>query len=82
MGEPNLAAWANTVEKGPDARRLLQRVAAGDREAFHDFYERYGPRVMAMVRRQLVGRALSEELVQDVFVAVWLGAAGYREEMG
>jgi RNA polymerase sigma-70 factor, ECF subfamily len=82
MGEPNLASLTNTVEKGPDARRLLQRVAAGDREAFQNFYERYGPRVMPMVRRQLVGRALAEELVQDVFMAAWLGAAGYREEMG
>jgi RNA polymerase sigma-70 factor, ECF subfamily len=61
---------------------MLQRVAEGDREAFHAFYDRYGARVMAMVRRRVVGHALAEELVQDVFVAAWLGAAGYREEMG
>ena len=82
MDEPNPASSTKTVEEAPDARRVLQRVAAGDREAFHAFYERYGPRVMAMVRRQVVGRALAEELVQDVFVAAWLGVAGYREEMG
>ena len=82
MGEPNPLSWTNTVDDAPDARRVLQRVAAGDREAFHAFYDRYGARVMAVVRRRVAGRALAEELVQDVFVAAWLGAAGYREEMG
>lgn len=61
---------------------MLGRVAAGDREAFQAFYAGYGARVMAMVRRQVTARQLAEELVQDVFVAAWLGAAGYREEMG
>ncbi len=61
---------------------MLQRVAAGDQEAFRAFYARYGARVMAVVRRQVAARQLAEELVQDVFVAAWLGARGYREEMG
>ena len=82
MSEPNPTPWTNTVDEAPDARRVLQRIAAGDREAFHALYHRYGARVMAMVRRQVTGRALAEELVQDVFVAAWLGAAGYREELG
>ncbi len=82
MGEPNSGLWANTVVEAPDARRLLKRISAGDREAFQAFYGCYGARVMAMVRRQVAARQLAEELVQDVFVAAWLGAAGYREEMG
>jgi len=65
-----------------DARRLLDRVARGDREAFEAFYDCYGARVMAMVRRQVGVRQMAEELVQDVFVAVWLGAQGYRADMG
>src|SRR5262249_9267228 len=65
-----------------DARRLLDRVARGDREAFEAFYDCYGARVMAMVRRQVGVRQMAEELVQDVFVAVWLGAHGYRADMG
>jgi RNA polymerase sigma-70 factor, ECF subfamily len=65
-----------------DARRLLDRVARGDREAFEVFYDSYGARVMAMVRRQVGVRQMAEELVQDVFVAVWLGARGYRADMG
>lgn len=82
MSEPNPAPWTNTVDEAPDERQLLRRVAAGDREAFHAFYARYGARVMAAVRRQVAARPLAEELVQDVFVAAWLGAARYREELG
>ena len=67
---------------GPDAGRLLERVAKGDREAFQTFYDRYGARVMAMVRRQVTVLPLAQELVQDVFVAAWLSAPGYREERG
>jgi len=65
-----------------EARALVTRIARGDREAFHAFYGYYGSRVMAMVRRRVTARQLAEDLVQDVFVAVWLGAPGYREEMG
>ena len=66
----------------PDPRRLLDHVASGNRAAFEGFYHCYGPRVMAMVRRHVAVPALAEELVQEVFVAVWLGARNYRSEMG
>jgi RNA polymerase sigma-70 factor, ECF subfamily len=82
MGEPKAAFGQNVVDGALDGRGLLERVAQGDREAFHAFYACYGARVMAMVRRQVAVRQLAEELVQDVFVAAWLGARGYREEMG
>jgi RNA polymerase sigma-70 factor (ECF subfamily) len=82
MGEPESAFAPDVLHAAADARRLLQRVASGDRQAFQAFYDWYGARVMAMVRRQVAARQLAEELVQDVFVAAWLGARGYREEMG
>ena len=82
MGEPIAAFRPSFVDGALDGRRLLERVAQGDREAFHAFYHCYGARVMAMVRRQVAVRQLAEELVQDVFVAAWLGAPDYREEMG
>jgi RNA polymerase sigma-70 factor (ECF subfamily) len=82
MGEPNGASRSNFVDGAVDSRWLLERVAKGDREAFHAFYDCYGARVMAMVRRHVAVRQLAEELVQDVFVAAWLGARDYREEMG
>ena len=82
MGEPKPAPRPNVPDAMADGRWLLGRIAGGDREAFEAFYDCYGARVMAMVRRQVAVRQVAEEVVQDVFVAVWLGARGYREEMG
>lgn len=82
MGEPKAAFRPNFLDGEVDSRRLLERVAKGDQQAFHAFYDCYGARVMAMVRRQIAMRQLAEEVVQDVFVAAWLGARGYRQEMG
>ncbi len=82
MGDPKPASGPNLPDAMADGSWLLRRVARGDREAFETLYASYGGRVMAMVRRQVAVRQLAEELVQDVFVAAWLGARGYREEMG
>jgi len=81
MTKPIAARGARKVEAADD-QRLLERVAAGDREAFQTIYERYGARVVAMVRRQVSEPAVAEELTQEVFVAAWLGASGYRRYLG
>jgi RNA polymerase sigma-70 factor (ECF subfamily) len=82
MGEPKPASWPGLLDAAAGARQMLYRVGRGDRDAFQAFYVNYGARVLAMVRRQVAVPQLAEELVQDVFVAVWLGARGYREDMG
>jgi len=82
MGEPIFLSRRDAVDDAFGARRLLDRVARGDRDAFHAFYERYGARVMAILRRRVAATEVAAELVQDVFVAVWLGASGYREQSG
>src|SRR5262244_3566612 len=63
-------------------RLLLQRIAAGDKEAFQALYLRYGPRITAMVRSRIAEPEVAEELVQDVFVAAWQTAQGYRSDLG
>lgn len=71
------------VHEGTDTPRLLlQRTAAGDKEAFHALYRLYGPRVMAIVRKRVAEPQLAEELVQDVFVAAWQSARGFRADLG
>ena len=82
MGEPKAAFRPNRLDGAVEGSCLLERMAKGDRDAFRVFYDCYGARVMAMVRRQVAVRPLTEELVQDIFVAAWLGAPSYREEMG
>lgn len=64
-----------------DDPALVARVAAGDEEALRELAARYHAPLRRYLWRQLDGdpRAV-EEAVQDVFVAVWRGAAGYRGE--
>ncbi len=58
-------------------RRLIERVAAGDREAFEAFYHRYQRKVFAYLLRLLRRPALIEEVLDDVMLAVWHGAGRF-----
>ncbi len=60
---------------------LVELVAAGDSEALRELTAHYRAPLRRYLWRQLDGDARAvEEAVQDVFVAVWRGAAGYRGE--
>lgn len=61
---------------------LLERIAGQDREAFRLFYDRFAAKVLAYVRVLGRGREGSEDVVQEVFLAVWRKAASYRRERG
>lgn len=62
-------------------QRLLTRIARGDAQALHDLYGAYRTRLWSYLW-PLLGRdaGWTEELVQDVFIAVWRSASGYRRE--
>lgn len=60
-----------------DEERLLRRVAAGDQKAFRDLYGRYYRRVFGFVFKVLRSPELVEEVVDDVLLAVWRGAARF-----
>lgn len=58
---------------------LLARVAAGDRGALADLYERHRAGVTGFVSGIVGGdRSLCEEVLQDTFVAVWRGAGAFE----
>ena len=59
-------------------RRLLQR----DVNAFEELYDRHSRIVFALIQRILQQAATSEEVVQDVFLALWRNAAQYDESRG
>ena len=61
---------------------LLARIAEGDLEAFQTFYDRYAGRVLAYVRQLSRNRDGAEDVVQEVFVAVWRRAGSFRPERG
>lgn len=63
-------------------RALLEAIAQGSKEAFQSYYERHAHRLMGYVLRATRDRALAEDVVQDVFTAIWLKASSYRSEHG
>jgi RNA polymerase sigma-70 factor (ECF subfamily) len=64
-----------------DDRLLLAQVAAGDQETLRALYAAYAPRLWRFLLQQLGANAgWAEEVLQDVFVAVWRSAGGYRGE--
>jgi RNA polymerase sigma-70 factor (ECF subfamily) len=61
---------------------LLERIATGDAEALGDLYDRYGRTVFGVLYGMLPTPEAAEEVVQDVFHAVWREARSYRPERG
>ena len=74
---------ATAICAGPDSAADLDFVAqlrAGEREAFDLFYEAFFPRVYGFVQKKLADRADSEEVVQEVFLNIFLSIDSYRGE--
>jgi RNA polymerase sigma-70 factor (ECF subfamily) len=61
---------------------LLRAVAAGDRTAFAEVYDRIASRVMGLVTRLLRDRAQSEEVTQEVFLEIWQQAGRFDQNRG
>ncbi|MBY3552156.1 sigma-70 family RNA polymerase sigma factor [Modestobacter lapidis] len=61
---------------------LLRRMAAGDRSAVDDLYERFRRPAFALARRVLGDDALAEDVVQEVLVTVWRDPGGFDGARG
>jgi RNA polymerase sigma-70 factor (ECF subfamily) len=62
---------------------LLRRVAEGDINAYQVFYQRYSGRILSYARQlSHNNRDFAEDVVQEVFVAVWRRAGSYRPDRG
>ncbi len=61
---------------------LIRRVAVGDRAAFSDLYDLMSSRMFGLIRRVLVDRDLSEEVLQEVFLEVWRTADDFDADRG
>src|SRR3989442_2843086 len=64
-----------------DDEELMRQLAAGRQEALGALYARYARRVFE-VAAQTLDRPAAEEIVQDVFLAVWREAASFNPERG
>jgi RNA polymerase sigma-70 factor, ECF subfamily len=77
------------VDDASDARTpadadaaLVRRASSGEHDALRELYARYGGLVHALALRLLGDRHLAEEVVQDVFFAVWRQARRYDPDRG
>src|SRR5438874_5347193 len=59
-------------------RELLERIAARDRDAMHEFYLLYYRRLARFLRRLTRHHDLVDEIVNDTFVVVWEKAGDFR----
>ena len=61
---------------------LMQRVAAGDAEAFKQLVTRHTPMVHAIAWRMLGDAVEAEDVVQETFVKTWVNARGWTSAGG
>jgi len=54
-----------------DEKHLLERIRAGDPEAFVQVFQRYHDALLRFARAGLHGAAEAEDVVQDVFLRLW-----------
>ena len=66
---------------GSDAD-LLDRIAAGDEEAFTTFYRRYQARIYRFALQMSGRTSTAEEVTQEVFMAIIQQAGRWRPERG
>jgi RNA polymerase sigma-70 factor (ECF subfamily) len=64
-------------QRSQELSQLLARAGLGDRAAFARLYERTSGHLYAVIQRIQRDRAQAEDLLQEVFVAVWKSAASF-----
>jgi RNA polymerase sigma-70 factor (ECF subfamily) len=74
-------AHAITPTSAPD-EDLVAAVAGGDRAALAALYDRHAAVIYGLARRVLRDEGRSEEVLQDVFVALWQRAETFESARG
>jgi RNA polymerase sigma-70 factor, ECF subfamily len=74
------------VNAGPLAgltdAQLAEQLAARNRDALEQLYERYGPHSYSVALRVLGDPAKAEDVVQDVFIRLWIEAGQFDAKRG
>ena len=59
---------------------LMERIGAGDHEAFRELVERHQHAVIGTVAKMLWNASESEDIAQQVFLRIWRNAKRYRPD--
>ena len=65
-----------------DEATLGELIAGRDPAALEQLYDRHGAASYALARRVVADEQLAHDVVQDVFLAIWRGAASYDGSRG
>lgn len=71
--------YINAVQALAD-RELFTHIAAGEEAALDELYKRYRTDVFRFLVHQTGDAEAAEELIQDVFLAAWVGSENFRGE--
>lgn len=65
-----------------DDATLGQLIARRDQAAIEELYDRHGSASYGLARRVVADEQLAQDVVQEVFLAIWRGAATYDGSRG
>jgi RNA polymerase sigma-70 factor, ECF subfamily len=74
---PSRLRYSRRVEP-PDDARLVERLRAGDEEAFRELMRRYGAGMLRVAQMFVSSRAVAEDVVQDAWVGVLRGIGRFE----
>jgi len=68
-----------SIEKKHNEHLLLQQIAERDENAFRLLFDQYKDRLFLYIKGIIKSKEVSEEIVMDVFLKIWLGKEIVRE---
>jgi RNA polymerase sigma-70 factor, ECF subfamily len=80
--KPERALQLPQQPAAPDLDHIMNRVAAGDEDAFATLYDAVAPRTYGLIRRIVRDPALAEEVTQDAMIEVWRTAPRFDHNRG
>ena len=75
--KPGVADQRDWSERSRELSHLLSRSALGDRQAFATLYQHTSGHLLAVLLRIQRDRGQAEDLLQEVYVAVWKAAGSF-----
>ncbi len=72
--------WLMANKTADPDHALIRAIAQGDEFAMDELYARHGPGLLAYLSSRLGNRQWAEEVLQEVMLAVWQSASGFRGE--
>ena len=65
-----------------DLAAIVEGIAAGERAALKQLYDRFGGRLYGVAHRILRNSMLAEDAIQEAFVKIWRNAGKYERARG